>query len=578
MPCNQVTKVLLALCESVGTPRAQTVYMLARAGDLQQLQKLAVQPSHYFDSESLWKDLMVTEFLRKAEIDGSEDLEKKAIESFFELERENRFHNTRLRKFAPSKESRTDWGFGDKTPTPAKLHVRSLSAGDWAVLDFISEVRKEVSSIVGKLPEWLTPRFSPGATMSDKSVLTTIPDKMSSKATYYHGTEALLKFWDETSWAEVHRGRFGNPVVCRSNGFFTVPKDSSKRRGCAKEASINVTLQLDVGRLLKARLKTIGVDLIQGKPAMRECARIGSLTGKYATIDLSNASDTICKTVVELLFPSGWQTLLNSLRATHTDVDGKLVYLEKFSSMGNGFTFELETVVFASIARTMAKQYGYNPDEVRVYGDDIIVESDLAVEVMAALKLFGFTPNTKKTFWEGPFRESCGGDFFSGTPVRAHYVKKLPDEPQKWIAIANGLRRVCAGSEERFNIVRRAWRICQDFIPTQIRKCRGPAELGDIVIHDSEEFWTTRPRACMDVAPGVKARLAPKESAGVFDTLQVRSYVPVPVVLPWHHWFPNVQLASCTLGVESVGLTPRGGVSGFVIRWTDVPGSSWLPS
>ena len=145
-----------------------------------------------------------------------------------------------------------------------------------------------------------------------------------------------------------------------------------------------------------------------------------------ATIDLSNASDTVAYQLVKLVLPPDWFELLISLRAPFTDMDGKRVRLEKFSSMGNGFTFALETLLFWTLCDTVSNG---EAQVLRVFGDDIIVDTAHAKACVKALEFFGFTPNAKKTFLEGPFRESCGGDYFNGVSVRAVYVKNLPDEP-----------------------------------------------------------------------------------------------------------------------------------------------------
>jgi len=244
--------------------------------------------------------------------------------------------------------------------------------------------------------------------------------------------------------------------------------------------------------------------------------------------------------------------------------------LEKFSSMGNGFTFELETLIFSALARSLVAARGLDPSVVRCYGDDLIVPAECYSDVVAGLKMFGFSPNMKKTFGEGPFRESCGGDYWRGVPVRAHFIETLPDEPQQWISLANGLRRISQvpGNEDlsrkRWEFVRNAWFIAQDSLPKKIRECRGPSSLGDIVIHDIPEKWSyTTP---------------PKDFDPSWDQTYIRAYVPVPSVLPWNHWKPLVQLASCTLGLPSAGITPRGGISGY--RISRVPCgilNSWEP-
>jgi hypothetical protein len=164
-------------------------------------------------------------------------------------------------------------------------------------------------------------------------------------------------------------------------------------------------------------------------------------------------------------------------------------------------------------------------------------------------------------------------------PVRAHFVENLPDEPQHWISLANGIRRICTGPHRfsRWRKLRKAWFRALDPIPSDIRKCRGPVHLGDVVIHDSRKHWGHAKRPGRDLR--VLSELKPGQHDPSWELCYVKAYVPLPVVLPWHHWTSPVQLASCTLGFPSDGITPRGGVSGFRIKTVGANlTSSWLPS
>jgi hypothetical protein len=568
---NLVIRVVDALCEDVSTPRALAVKLLVHAGEWAQLQELRCRPRDYHDAESYWKDNLVTELLRKCDLPTSVDREAAAVQTFLDCEAQNCTTNARLTRYMPE-----------------TLYLEDTR--DVAVHDFICRWRKEVDRVLGNLPDHLTPRFSSGATFADTGVYITTPDKMSSAPTTYSTNRCIEPQWLDTTSirALAHdRPRNSRPREMRGNIFFTVPKDGTKFRGCCKEASLAVSYQLDVGRLMKAKLLIIGINLREGQSIHRAIARSASIDGSLATIDMSNASDTLCRLLPKLVLRPLWWELLNSLRASMTRVQGEWYRLEKFSSMGNGFTFELETLIFATLARTVIHDEGGDPDRVKCYGDDLIVPVEHTKSVLAALRLFGFTPNERKTFVEGPFRESCGGDFWSGTPVRAHYIESLPDEPQHWISLANGLRRVAcanANGDLRWSIVRRAWLRALDPIPSDIRRCRGPETLGDVVIHDAEEFWEwadppKSKRLVKLVVDGEKREFLLEDGDTTsWDQKWVRAYLPVPSVLPWHHWLPTVQLASCTLGLPSLGITPRGDVSGYRIGVVPCGAtSSWLP-
>jgi hypothetical protein len=530
---HQVKRVLLALCRQVGTPRSLTVATLCASGEWTQLQELRVRPSDYLHAEAYFADAVVTEFLRKCELPGDKDRKyKEAVKTFWACETQNARTNARLSRF---------------------IHQGPFGASDERVISFVNLWRKEIRLLLGRLPNGLTPRFSGGATYADKALAATPPDKMTNRATYYLSTAELLPYFWQSAWGRASTSN--NPRVVRGNVFFTVPKDGTKDRGCCKEASIAVALQLDVGLQIKQRLEAYGVNLRSGQDLHRKLAQQASLDHRSATLDLSNASDTVALNLVRLLLPWDWFQLLNSLRAPATLIGGKWVRLEKFSSMGNGFTFELESVLFLTLARVISNHYGLLPETVSCYGDDLIVPTETALDVMSALRFFGFTPNPRKSFFEGDFRESCGGDFFSGEPVRAHYLEKLPDSPQQWISLANGLRRLPAKWSHN------AWMECLKNIPSQILQCRGPESLGDLVLHDDPKFWKPIERL-------------PKQEE--VPCLYYRAWVPVPTVLSWKHWKPSIQYASALLGLPSSGVTPRG-VSGYRLGWVREPGSSWLP-
>jgi len=568
---NQVLRVILSLAEDVGTPRALAVKLLVESGEWAELQQLRVRPQDYTNSELYWQDCLVTDILRKCDLPSMVDKEAAAVQTFLDCEAQNCTTNARLSRFLPEK--------------------FLIEPEDEPVVDFINQWRKELSFVLGNLPDHLTPRFSSGATYADTGVYITTPDKMSSTPTIYAKARDLLPMWGETSWSRAlvkDRPWQSDPLTVRGNIFFTVPKDGTKFRGCCKESSINVAYQLDVGRIWKSRLLRIGIDLKDGQHIHRRLAREASIKDDQATIDMSNASDTLCRVLPELVLRRDWFELLDSLRAPMSRVGGKWYRLEKFSSMGNGFTFELESALFATMARTVIRNEGGDPDKVKCYGDDLIVPSIHYRSVVAALRFFGFTPNMKKTFAKGPFRESCGGDFFDGVPVRAHFLESLPDEPQQWISLANGLRRVALAHDNnvpRWNIVKRAWLRALDPIPSHIRRCRGPVSLGDVVIHDDERYWSYSKRVpktsreTMYLEGGyLTIKPVCEDPDPSWESRYIHAYLPVPSVLPWDNWLPSVQLASCTLGLPSEGITPRGGVSGYRVGLVNATlTSSWLP-
>lgn len=534
---KQLLELVLILCEDLDSARALSIAILVRHGEWNEAQRLQpVCPSDFLDAYSYLKASCAHELVRKIQLDSERQrLHDAAVRVFEELERQNCNTNVRLSRFLPEK--------------------LLLEPGDTPIHEFFMKVRKEIGLLLGKLPSYLTPRFSGGATVGDKGQFTTIPDKMSGSAQIYPTSSDLQKFFWESSWGAV--AMTNPPQVVRANTFFSVPKDGIKNRGCAKEASINVSLQLDIARVIRRRLRRWDIDLDRGQTMHKLYAKWGSRDDSLCTVDLSNASDTLAKNVVKLLLPEEWFSLLDSLRAHFSNVDGRSYLLEKFSSMGNGFTFELETLIFAGLARCLP---GFCEEKslVRVYGDDIVVSRNLGEDLLAVLRYVGFTPNTRKTFLTGPFRESCGGDYFEGHDVRAVNLKRVPVFPHEWIALANQLRRLrdkLAGEGWR------AWRFAVRQVPLPARNCRGPESLGDLVIHDDPVSWRPRTR-----------------SRGGVVTVEYKTWHPVTKKLPWSNWRPEVVIACSTIA-DGAGVTPRSGVSGYRVRWIQDPplGDQWLP-
>ncbi|DAD51480.1 RNA-directed RNA polymerase [ssRNA phage Esthiorhiza.3_7] len=168
----------------------------------------------------------------------------------------------------------------------------------------------------------------------------------------------------------------------------------------------------------------------------RDLAREGSLTGQLATLDLKEASDRVPYLLVKLILEnSPWLAAAvdatRSSRAEISELGLCIPNLRKFASMGSALCFPFEAMVFLIIVLMGVSNARGRPltrsflnelrGKVRVYGDDIIVPTDCVLSVIDHLEAFGFKVNDRKSFWNGKFRESCGGDFFSGedvTPVR----------------------------------------------------------------------------------------------------------------------------------------------------------------
>ena len=523
-------KVVLQITEDINTPRSLAVYLLYRHRELLQLMSMTVQPTHYTESELYLKDVVATDLLRKLQLDSVKPesvLRQEAFARLMTTELKCEETNVRLSRF--------------RLGGP-------FQGSDLKLLPVIQEIKVLISNVLGPLNDRVfdSVGFGPGATLTNPGKLSTIPDKLESVPC---GTTSALALFNRSfaGSAWTRRGSWGTAEqglrkTVRGNRFFTVPKTATSLRGACLSPNVNGFLQKGVGTYIKGRLRRVGIDIegsVRGesraKLKHRALACAGSRWGTFATIDLSDASNTISSGLVQLLLPEDWYDLLADLREPFMQrPDGRWQKLSMFSAMGNGFTFELETLIFWAISTVAGR------GRVETFGDDIVCHSHAAPAIMAALRFFGFSLNTRKTFVSGPFRESCGGDFFDGVPVRAHYVKKLPSAPQDWIALANGIRRVAYGdphTEHRWSYLRRAWLTCLSALPVAIRGLRGPVELGDLVIHDHEHLWQCRTKNSIRYV---------KCLAGSADPL------------PWVHWPSHVVLSAALYGCDTDGPIPRG--------------------
>ena len=544
-----IRSALIHMCDEVSSPTAQKIKQLVQADRWDELVQLKVHPHSYSNAHDYHQDVIVVDFLRKCEdLPTTVDRKAAALDNFWKSEKECYVANRRLDPFLLSYNLTEEFGL---------------------IGEVICHMRKNLAEILGPCPDTIDGRFGPGATYGDKGKWTTLPHKMSSYPTFTSDAVWFLPQWSSTKWGRITAEDDRQVDCVRGNRYSSVPKDCLKDRGICIEPSINLFYQLGLGRALKKRLATRGLNLEIAQGIHRQVACDASKTGNFATIDLSNASDTICKNLVRLLLPHDWFVQLDDLRSKMTYVNGRWVLLEKFSSMGNGFTFELETAIFLAICQGAAFLHGISltpHKDVWVYGDDIIVPSSVASTVLSLLRYFGLTPNENKTFLEGSFRESCGGDFFNGTAVRPYHLKKLPNEPQEYIAIANGIRRLGLNnpdSDLHSGFLLRAWFRILDAIPSNIRRCRGPAHLGDLVIHDNESVWSFRLRS------GIR----------YFRVYRPSSYR----MIRWDRFSPNAILACALYGTSTYippqwkydtregsqpgGVIPRKGVRGYKLGW-----------
>lgn len=322
----------------------------------------------------------------------------------------------------------------------------------------IRGMQRVISKVLGKLSSRKLSTaeanfsFGPGATSAVSGADVLLSRKYAGEL---HMTPRLYPYVSRLCGA-IWRAFPGTDSLVNDESRTTnVPKNAKTDRVIAIEPHLNIFVQKGIGTLLRNQLRHNGVDLDtqEWNQFLARKAQDWSL----ATIDLSSASDMVSSRLVRLLLPREWFELLYLCRTDFTVVDGVRVALEKFSSMGNGYTFELETLIFYAATQAV----GAHKALTAVYGDDIIVEKTIAPALVDLLDFIGFKTNAKKTFLEGNFFESCGTDWYNGQDVRPPFLKgDYVDRTQCHFYIPNALRRYASrrslgyGCDIRF---KKAW-------------------------------------------------------------------------------------------------------------------------
>lgn len=375
----------------------------------------------------------------------------------------------------------------------------------------IAEVRTEVVALIGQSPpadvfSCGSVRHGPGATLahtkglSSEQKFAALPYCVSSAALNHLITMIrssplwLLALVDYVESLSPFKGRllpeeagtldwlYDLTDLVNYNRVTSVPKDAEKNRTIAIEPLGNMLLQLRLDRVLRSRLRRKGYDL-DTQIKNQQLAREGSRNGSYATIDMSMASDTVSLDIVRLLFPTEWSRILMDVRSPYADLShfnkSSLVEYEKLSSMGNGTTFLVESVLFTAIARVSMRRNGCTEfKNLAVFGDDIVLPSHCADTVQTLLEKLGFVVNRDKSFTTGSFRESCGSEWYLGNDVKPIRQKTNINHFTELIGLHN---RLLHWSAKFFgiNLFPRSLEYIISLIPQAVRTF-GPIDLHNV--------------------------------------------------------------------------------------------------
>lgn len=468
------------LCAMVDSPRSLAAWLLLTAGEYEQFLSLECDPNHYLTAKVFSEDYLCTEVMKKnPRLDTGINTATVALTKWLADE-----------CYCAATTERID-----------KLFDEPQSCDPWILLT-VHKVQRIIQRIIGPCPTdadlricEMGMRFGPGSTTSTKGVVTygrkynnfaldATPDVVSYRA-----------FCFPKAW----RSTVTDINIVRGSQLTTVPKNGKTDRCICIEPDLNIFIQLGVGHLLRSKLRRYGLDLNSQEPNQTLASYGVALD--LATVDLSSASDTISESVVRLLLPPSWVELLEFSRSPETQLpDGSWHRLQKWSSMGNGYTFELESLIFWACALAVTPESDW--DVVSTYGDDIILPISSFEQLTSILTYLGFRINHRKTFGKGLFRESCGTDWFDGVNVRPFYFNSKGehnDVETVCYTYANKIRRYSSHNgyygfcDDRYF---RTWNVFYQDVPPEFRYHipDGYGDVGFVCNFEESESNRRRPR------------------------------------------------------------------------------------
>lgn len=316
-----------------------------------------------------------------------------------------------------------------------RVSFRRMSDLLWG--DMLSRIDREVYEGL------VVPKHGPGSTA----------DRLRGNAKFCNRTwtdrlEAEFPFIENgfaswSQWQDLDAVRWLSPEAEEPVQVISVPKTLKTPRIIAMEPSYMQYMQQGLLERFVLAFQADGlarelVNHVDTQHVNQKLACRGSVVGDLATLDLSEASDRVSNQLVrDLLTSHPWLfRAVDACRSRSADLgEYGVIRLAKFASMGSALTFPMEalvfcTLVFLGIERSVGRQLTRSDilglvGQVRVYGDDIIVPVDYVLPVIETLEANGLRVNRRKSFWNGKFRESCGGDYYNGHDVSVVRVRSM---------------------------------------------------------------------------------------------------------------------------------------------------------
>jgi len=301
--------------------------------------------------------------------------------------------------------------------------------------DLVRELRSEISEILPK-DIW------------DTEIANFVPSNSGGApagATRMEGGNMWYKYSHMSVDSRLFRGMPGEPRTLfplphrltkldRTCELCAVPKTANSIRWISKEPPSLSYFQHGVQRTMVRVLKSTVRKHLDFSDSARSGALAveGSLFGAFATIDLSEASDSITWKLVSKIFPQYVRTLLWATRSDKVLLpSGGIIRMSKFAPMGSATCFPVESVVFLACVKVALKRYNLvhsiRKTKCLVYGDDLVVEAFLVPDLLMVLEECHFKINSDKSFADqqlNNFREACGEESYNGKSIKPVRVSR----------------------------------------------------------------------------------------------------------------------------------------------------------
>jgi hypothetical protein len=406
-------------CAELGGPLSRQLFNLLRDQRYRELIDFEIDYTWAFSDVDFLYARQIMGLVEKQDfLDLGVNKEAIAVERFMQSENMCRETNLRLESASPNRDVNAIFYLASQKIAKILGEVPSIGSLD---MSFGPGANTSVNSLIASSRTKLAGRLECG--MNLLPIVRELIEEFPHLCEYNETAESILSDRRYDEKLET----FGAALHVEPGKLAFVPKNCKTHRSIVVEPVLNGLIQKGIGTYMKKRLLSAGLDL-SDQTRNQRMARKGSVDGSLATVDLSMASDCVSRGLVWSLLPYDWVVLLDQSRSAVVKYKKEYIELQKFSSMGNSYTFELESLIFFALTFATCKHLNESVKEISAYGDDIICPVGAYDLLEQVLTYAGFKLNSKKSFSVGRFRESCGADYLDGMDIRPFYLKSILNE------------------------------------------------------------------------------------------------------------------------------------------------------